>query len=195
MRELRLLAIAVLAAVTLACEAAQLGWPSVPLLVPSPDGRVVAFVRNHPNVDPPDQSLWLKDSNGRSTELTRLAPDADWCNLIVWSSDNRRVAFLVSDAIVYVYDGPSHAQVFSGFVGRRSWAQPPQYTVRDLALSDDGTRVTFRECEHTWQPNPPERQNARGSRVHRVDGGCSDAKTVTLADVPAASLLAPGRPR
>jgi hypothetical protein len=67
--------------------------------------------------------------------------------------------------------------------------------VRDLALSDDGTRVTFRECEHTWQPNPPERQNARGSRVHRVDGGCSDAKTVTLADVPAASLLAPGRPR
>jgi len=113
--------------------------------VPSPDGRVVAFVRNHPNVDPPDQSLWLKDSNGRATELTRLAPDADWCNLIVWSSDS--------------------------------------------------TRVTFRECEHTWQPNPPERQNARGSRVHGVDGGCSDAKTVTLADVPAASLLAPGRPR
>jgi hypothetical protein len=187
--------IAGLAGAALACEAAQLGWPPVPLRVPSPDGRVVAFVKNHPDFDPPNQSLWLQTSSGATTELTRLAPDADWCNLIVWSSDSRRVAFLVSDAIVYVYDGQSQAQVFAGFVGRRSWDQPPRFTVRDLAVSDDGTRVTFRECEHTWQPNPPERQNTRGSRVHRVDGGCSDPKTVRLADVPAANLLAPGRPR
>jgi hypothetical protein len=195
MRGLRSLAIAALAGTALACEAAQLGWPRIPVSVPSPDGRFVAFVRNHPNLDPPDQSLWLQASNGAATELTRLAPDADWCNLIVWSSDSRRVAFLVSDAIVYVYDSQSNARVFAGFVGRRSWDQPPRYTLRDLALSDDGASVTFRECEHTWQRNPPERQNARGSRVHRVDGGCADPKTVTLADVPAVSLLAPGRPR
>jgi hypothetical protein len=195
MGRVRATLIAGLAGAALACEAAQLGWPSVPLLVPSPDGRVAAFVRNHPNIDPPDQSLWLKNSTGRATELTRLAPDADWCSLIVWSSDSQRVAFLVSDAIVYVFDSRSHAQVFAGFVGRRSWDQPPRYTLHDLALSADGASVTFRECEHTWQPNPPERQNARGSRVHRVDGGCSDPKTVTLADVPAANRLAPGRPR
>ena len=195
MRRVRLALVSIVAAAALACEAAQLGWPAVPLRVPSPDGRVIAFVRNHPNVDPPDQSLWLQASNGAAAELTRLAPDADWCNLIVWSSDSRRVAFLVSDAIVYVYDSQSNARVFAGFVGRRSWDTPPRHTLRGLALSNDGASVTFHECEHTWQRNPPERQNARGSRVHRVDLGCSDPKAVTLADVPAANLLAPGRPR
>jgi len=195
MLEVRRGLVLVFAVATFACDAAQLGWPRIPVSVPSPDGRFVAFVRNHPNVDPPDQSLWLQTSNGAATELARLAPDADWCDLIAWSSDSQRVAFLVSDAIVYVYDSQSSARVFAGFVGRRSWDQPPRYAVRDLALSDDGTSVTFRECEHSWQRDPPERQNARGSRVHSVDLGCSDPKTVTLADVPAASLLAPGRPR
>ena len=195
MRRVRLGLVSIFAAAALACEAAQLGWPPVPLRVPSPDGRVVAFVRNHPDVDPPNQSLWLQSSNGAATELSRLAPDADWCNLIVWSADSRRVAFLVSDAILHAYDGQSHAKVFSGFVGRRSWDQPPRYTLRDLALSADGTSVTFRECQHTWRPNPPDRQNARGTRVHRVDGGCSDTRTVALDDVPASNLLAPDRPR
>ena len=188
MRRVRPLLLVGLAAAAMACEAAQLGWPPVPLRVPSPDGRLVAFVRNHSNVDPPDQSLWLQASNGRATELTRLAPDAEWCNLVVWSADSKRVAFLVSDAIVYVYDGQSQAKVFSGFVGRRSWDQPPRYTLRDLTLSSDGAGVTFRECEHTWQLNPPERQNARRTRVHRVEGGCSGMRTVALADVPRGNL-------
>jgi len=188
MRRVRLGLVSVFAAAALACEADQLGWPPVPLRVPSPDGRVVAFVRNHPDFDPPNQSLWLQAANGRTTELTRLAPDAEWCTLIVWSADSRRVAFLVSDAIVYAYDGQSQAKVFSGFVGRRSWDQPPRYTLRDLALSSDGASVTFRECEHTWQLSPPGRQNARGTRVHRVEGGCSDMRTVALADVPRGNL-------
>jgi hypothetical protein len=195
MRRVRLGLVSVLASAALACEAAQFGWPQVPLRAPSPDGRVVAFVRNHPDVDPPNQSLWLQASNGAAAQVARLAPDAEWCNLIVWSADSRRVAFLVSDAVLYVYDGQSRAKVFSGFVGRRSWDQPPRYTLQDLALSSDGASVTFRECEHTWQLNPPERQNARGTRVHRVDGGCSDMKTLALAGVPAPNLLAPGRPR
>jgi hypothetical protein len=188
MRGVRLVAIAVLAGATLACDVAQLGWPRIPLRVPSPDGRFVAFVRNHPNLDPPDQSLWLQASNGAATELRRLAPDADWCNRIVWSSDSRRVAFLVSDAIVHAYDGQSHAQVFSGFVGRRSWDTPPRYVLQDLALSPDGSSVTFRECERTWRPSAPERQNSRRTRVDRVIGGCSESRTVTLADVPSGNL-------
>jgi hypothetical protein len=188
MRQVRLGLVLVFAVATFACDATQLGWPRIPFRVPSPDGRVVAFVRNHPSVDPPDQSLWLQSSKGRATELARLAPDAEWCNLIVWSADSRRVAFLVSDAILYVYDGQSQGKVFSGFVGRCSWAQPPRYALRDLTLSSDGASVTFRECEHTWPLNPPERQNARGTRVHRVEGGCSETRTVALADVPRGNL-------
>jgi len=89
MRQVRSGFVSVFAAAAIACEAAQLGWPAVPLRVPSPDGRVIAFVRNHPNVDPPDQSLWLQASNGAATELRRLAPDADWCNLVVSRSEGR----------------------------------------------------------------------------------------------------------
>ena len=188
MGRVRPVLVAALASAAMACDAAQCGWPPVPLRVRSPDGSVVAFVRNHPDFDPPNQSLWLQASIGPATELTRLAPDAEWCNLIVWSADSKRVAFLVSDAIVYAYDGQSQAKVFSGFVGRRSWDQPPRYTLRDLTLSSDGASVTFRECEHTWQLSPPGRQNARGTRVHRVEGGCSDMRTVALADVPRGNL-------
>lgn len=195
MRHVRPVLVAGLAAAAMACEGAHLGWPAVAVRVPSPDGRVVALVRNHPTIDPPDQSLWLQAEDGTAAELARLAPDADWCDRIVWSADSRRAAFLVSGAIVYVYDARSGERVFAGFVGRRSWDQPPRYTLRDLALSADGTAVTFRECEHTWQRSPPERQNAQGTRVHRVDGGCSEPRTVALEDVPASSHLAPGRPR
>ena len=184
MRPVRPLLMAGLAAAAMACDAAQFGWPPVPLRVPSPDGRSVAFVRNHPNVDPPNQSLWLQPAGGTPAKLAQLAPDADWCNYVVWSADSRRVAFLISDAIVSVYDGHSQEKVFSGFVGRRSWDVPPRYVLRDLSLSADGTRVTFRECDRTFRPAPPERQNSRGTRVVPVINGCSTATTVALADVP-----------
>jgi hypothetical protein len=187
--------VSVFAAAALACEAAQLGWPPVPLQARSPDGRIVAFVRNHPEFDPPNQSLWIQATGDTPSKLAQLAPDQDWCDRIVWSSDSRRVAFLVSDAIVYVYDGQSHEQVFSGFIGRRSWDTPPRYIPQDLALSSDGSSVRFRECERTWKPSSPARQNSRGTRVDRVISGCSETRTVTLADVPRGNLLAPGRPR
>jgi hypothetical protein len=188
MRQVRLGLLSIFAAAAIACEAAQLGWPPVPVSAPSPDGRVLAFVRNHPNVDPPDQSLWLQASDGTANEVARLAPDADWCNLIVWSSDSRRVAFLVSDAIVYVYDRQSQERVFAGFVGRRSWDTPPRYILRDLSLSDDGSSITFRECDRTWRPAPAERQNRRGTRVEQVESGCSGAKAVAFAEVPRSNL-------
>jgi hypothetical protein len=62
MRQVRPGLVLVFAVATFACDAAQLGWPPVPLRVPSADGRFVAFVRNHPDLDPPNQSLWLQAS-------------------------------------------------------------------------------------------------------------------------------------
>jgi hypothetical protein len=55
------------------CSGSQLGFPRVPVRAVSPDGRHVAFVRNHPSVDPPDQTLWLGDANGDAKEVARLA--------------------------------------------------------------------------------------------------------------------------
>lgn len=175
----------VLNAALAACSAEQWGLPRVPLQVFSPDGRYVAFVKNHPNIDPYDQSLWLRPAEGSPVRLARVPPDAWWCDRIVWSADSRRVGFVVSDAIVHVYDATTRARVFSGFVGRRSWDTPPKYILRDVSLGDDGTSVSFRECERTWVPVEPALQNRRGTRVRQVINGCSGAlSTVVLATVP-----------
>ena len=168
-----------------ACSAEQWGLPRVPLRVASPDGRHVAFVRNHPNIDPSDQSLWLQLADGPAVRVGRVPPDAFWCDRIVWSADSRFVAFVVADAIVQVFDAATRERVFSGFVGRRSWDTPPKYILRDVSLGADGRSVSFRECEKTYVPIEPAQQNRRGTRVREIIGGCSDAvNTVELATVP-----------
>ncbi len=74
-----------------ACGREVLGLPRASISVASPDQSAVAFVRNHPTIDPPAQSLWLRDEHGE-TQLRQLAPDFDWCNTIVWSGDGTTVA-------------------------------------------------------------------------------------------------------
>ena len=48
-----------LTASTVSCSALQLGFPRTPVSATSPDGNYVAFVCNHPDIDPPSQSIWL----------------------------------------------------------------------------------------------------------------------------------------
>ncbi len=176
-----LVAAAVVSAVmVLGCSGSQLGFPRVPVRAVSPDGRHVAFVRNHPSVDPPDQTLWLGDANGDAKEVARLAPDAMWSDRIVWSADSRRVAFVVADAIVHLYDAGSKTSVFVGFVGRRSWDTPPRYVLRDVTLSADGASISFIECERTFRPVEQARQNPRGTRMTAVISGCSPARQTTV---------------
>ena len=175
--------------ITPACSRQQLGFPRVPVQAESPDGRFSAFVRNHPNIDPSDQTLWLQSSSGRAVKVGQVPPDAWWCDRIVWSADSRRVAFVIADAIVQVHDAHTSARTFSGFVGRRSWDTPPRYVLRDVSLSADGGEITFLECERTYRKVDAARQNPRGTRVESSIRNCSpETQTIAFSTVPKASL-------
>lgn len=128
-----------------ACGPRELGLPRVALRVPSPDGARTAIVRNHPSIDPPRQSLWLEGADGRGTLLRRLGEDVDWCREAVWSEDGRRVAFLVQEAWVAVYDVDG-AEVAAGDLVARE-AYPSTTRAVDLHFVDRGTRLAFQECE------------------------------------------------
>lgn len=186
----RLTAALILGALTgYGCSREQWGFPRVPLRATSPDGRFVAFVKNHPSIDPSNQTLWIQPPAGDAIKVAAVPPDAFWCDRIVWSADSRRVAFVIADAIVQAYDVESSALVFSGFVGRRSWDTPPRYILRDVSLSADGRQITFRECERTWHKVDAARQNARGTRVESSVANCSDGSHTVAFSAVAASHL------
>ena len=115
------------------------------LSVVSPDGGSVAFVRNHPVIDPPAQSIWLQIGPDAKL-LRRLGPDSDWCNTIVWSSDSSTVAFLVQDARLLVADRHSRRIVSERWLTEWNGEYPPYRIVESLTLSADGREAVFRDC-------------------------------------------------
>jgi hypothetical protein len=80
--------------VALGCEKAQWGLPRVAMTVESPRGAFTAMVRNHPEFDPPNQSLHLV-ANGAPRLVAKLAADNESCRAIAWASDGSAVAFVV----------------------------------------------------------------------------------------------------
>ncbi|MGZ8868402.1 MAG: hypothetical protein ACXW2P_08660 [Thermoanaerobaculia bacterium] len=129
----------------LRCDKEQLGLPRVALSVTSPDGRAVAFVRNHPSIDPPEQSVWLS-VDGRARQLRRLGPDSDWCNTIVWSADGSTVGFLVQDARLLTFDRASGQFVSEKWLTKWQGEYPPHNVAVNLGLSADGREAIYREC-------------------------------------------------
>lgn len=121
------------------------GRPRVDLETPSPDGTITAFVKNHYTIDGPDQSIWLRFGDGSKKKLQRLAADQDWCSLIVWSGDSSRVGFLIQDAHLFAYDSGTGDLVADEWLVEQD-GYPPTYRVRNLALSEEGRRVSFRRC-------------------------------------------------
>ncbi len=60
----------------------------------SPDGRFGAFVRAHPSIDPPNQSLWIKNNaSGKVTQIAKLPEDVDGIQDIRWAPDSEVVVF------------------------------------------------------------------------------------------------------
>ncbi len=176
--------LAVLVVFVVSCSQSQLGLPRVAAQATSPDGQYVAFVRNHPNPDPPDQTLWLGPAKGTPKQLVKLSPDSMWSDEVVWSADSRRVAFVIADAIVQVYQADDAKRVFSGFVGRPSSDYPPRYILEQVRLSGDGRAISFVECERVFRPVDAARQNDRGTRREPVITGCAASPaTVTFSDL------------
>jgi hypothetical protein len=128
------------------CARAQLGLPRTPVSVASPDGTMTAYVRNHPNIDPPSQSLWLRRADGGDVKLVALSGDHDWCNLIVWSADSSRVGFLVQDAKLAIVDAATARVEGWTWLVNDHFDYPPAERVTDLAMSSDGREATYRIC-------------------------------------------------
>lgn len=145
MRTIGCIGPSVLALWALGCSPRQLGLPPVALSVAAPDGAAVAEVRNHPEIDPPSQSLWLRERSGRAILVRRLAPDQDWCDRAVWSADSSRVAFLVHGAEAVIHDRAS-GDVYVIPLVAEGRASLPEMTVRELTFSPDAQRLLVRAC-------------------------------------------------
>ena len=130
-----------------ACSQEQLGFPRTPVSVVSPDGRLIASVRNHPNPDPPSQSIWLGPVKGPATRLTTLGPDSDWCDVIVWSGDSSTVSYLVQGARLITVDARSARIVSEKWLTEWKGEYPPYRIVRNLALATDGHEALFQDCQ------------------------------------------------
>ncbi len=152
------------------CTKEQLGLPRTPVSATSPDGRFVAFVRNHPSLDPPSQSIWLGVVGGSATKLKMLGPDSDWCNTIAWSPDSSSVGFLVQDARLIAVDARAGRVVFEQWLTDWKGEYPPSRVVQDLSLSGGGREARFRDCG---------RASAGRGRTHEARD-CGSLRTVEI---------------
>lgn len=153
-----------LACVLGACRARDFGLPRVPFSETSPDGRAVAFVRNHMTIDPPAQSIWLREGT-KTTKLRRLADDMDWCNVIRWSADGSTVVFLIQDARLLVVDRTS-ARIVGDTWLMKSDGYPTTRIAANLRVSPDGRSVEFGDCAR--------------SRRDAFDAGKCEARVVQI---------------
>jgi hypothetical protein len=146
-------------AVLAGCSADQWGLPRIHLSARSPDGKYVALVRNHPNIDPPDQSLHVETTAGTNLWARRLSGDQDWCHVVAWSADSRTVAFLVQDARLLVVDAATGRLRLDRWLADQD-GYPPSHVVTDLSLSADGASARFQVCRRSggkcsdWRVEP-----------------------------------------
>jgi dipeptidyl aminopeptidase/acylaminoacyl peptidase len=110
----------------------------------SPDGRIVAFVREEASLDPPKQSLWIGPARGQAVQVARLAEDQDWSDQIFWSPDGSRVGFLIRGSFAEVFDARQRNRIAQitlvepdGYPGSRE--------ARTVAFTPDGG-LRFQEC-------------------------------------------------
>jgi hypothetical protein len=157
-----------------ACSREQLGLPRIPVSATSPDGRFVAYVRNHPNLDPPSQTIWLKAVGRSAVKLRALGPDSDWCNTVVWSADSSTVSYLVQDARLITADARAERVVSEHWLTAWEGEYPPSRMARNLSLSADGQQARFLDCA---------RLMTRPGYVHEATE-CSELRTKRIRGAP-----------
>jgi hypothetical protein len=78
--------------------------PDVEISVPSPDGAFIAYVVNHPSVDPPNQSLYIERGDKIHFNcIAKLPEDVDSIQEIRWSADSAIVVFQTRFSIYAVH--------------------------------------------------------------------------------------------
>ena len=162
----------ILAASAVSCSARQLGFPRTQASAISPDANHIAFVRNHADIDPPSQSIWVGKQGSTTRLIKRLGSDSDWCNTIVWSPDSSTVAFLIQDAHLIAVDAASQEVIFDKWLTAWRGEYPPDQMAVDLTLDTRGVEVRFRVCD---------RKMWRDYYVFDA-ANCGDVRRVVLRD-------------
>ena len=136
----------------------------------SPNGEFLAYVENHVSIDPPNQSLRLV-STERSIErlwsrekLRQLGEDAEWCDVIVWSSDSSLVAFLINDARVFVYEAGTATLIGELDLVERD-GYPTTRMVTGLRFEEAGSRLSYLDCRRRSGTDCQTRVVELGTRV------------------------------
>lgn len=111
----------------------------------SPDGSLVAFVREEASLDPPSQSLWIGPQGGRPTLVARLAQDQEWCDQIFWSTDGARVGFVIRGSFAEVFDAQQRSQVAKVALVKPD-GYPGSREARFVAFTPDSGGIRFLEC-------------------------------------------------
>ena len=112
----------------------------------SPDGRHTASVWRASSIDPPDDHLFLATGDRPARPLMDLAIDADWSRTIIWTSDSRKVGFVIADDRLAVFDVESARLEAFFFLAGTGCCGGPQES-RNVAFSADGTSVSFDRFE------------------------------------------------
>lgn len=130
----------------------EIGLPRIALSVESPEGRDAAVVRNHPEIDPPNQSIWLERADESPQLIERLAPDQDWCDEVIWSEGGTLVAFVISDARLLVVEAASGRTLFDDRVLEPPFRYSPGSRITGLKLTSDAAE--FRTCTRAGECSP-----------------------------------------
>ena len=140
----------------LALAALNCGYEPVRLRSSAPDGRTIAEVRSRFTLDPPAQSLWIKNPEEPPRKLANLQGDYEWCKKIVWSPDSSKVAFLITGLRLDVYN-IRNLRLISSVPLVHVDSYPGSREARDVRFSRDGSSVEFRDCRRS-QPDcgPPQ---------------------------------------
>ena len=117
-------------------------WDAITAHAPGP-GRV-ALARARPCETGTCQTLWIGPNRETATHVSTLAAN-EHVHEIVWTSDGRRVAFLVNGYQLRLYDGEtlSPAGQFSLITPD---GNPSSRIARGVTFSENGRAVTFDDC-------------------------------------------------
>jgi hypothetical protein len=112
------------------------------ITVPSPDKSRVAVVQEAPCATGICEELRLGASEAASTTIASLGSRS--CTEIVWTSDGKRVAFLIDGSEMSIYDAATGK--LAGTVRLLTSEAAQTRLARGITFSDNGRAATFDDC-------------------------------------------------
>lgn len=111
----------------------------------APTGSGVAFAAERRCIEGPCQALWVGKTQRDAVKVATLDAATGTCSEIVWTSDGRRVAFLIDGYQLRLYDAETLAP--AGQINLiEPQGRPSARIARGLTFSENGRAVTFDDC-------------------------------------------------